>query len=65
MWRRRGTEAATSYAVSESASYRRVQDVHVAGLKRWRIWKQRMSKPMSNYGDSSSLSYTVRTNADA
>ena len=40
--------------------------LHVAGLKRWRqIWKQRMSKPMSNYGDSFSLSYTVRTNADA
>jgi len=35
-------------------------------LKRWRqIRKQRMSKPMSNYGDSFSLSYTVRTNADA
>jgi hypothetical protein len=34
-------------------------------IKRWRqIRKQRMSKPMSNCGDSFSLSYTVRTNAD-
>jgi hypothetical protein len=40
--------------------------LHVAGLKRWRqIWKQRMCKPISNYSDSFSLWYTVRTNADA
>jgi hypothetical protein len=40
--------------------------LHVAGLKRWRqIRKQRKSKPMSNYGDSFSLSYTVRTKAGA
>ena len=45
---------------SKSASYRCFQDV--AGLKRWRqIRKQRMS----NYGDSFSLSYTVRTKAGA
>jgi hypothetical protein len=40
--------------------------LQVVGLKRWRqIWKQRMSKPMSNYGDSFSLPYSVRTNAGA
>jgi hypothetical protein len=51
---------------SESASYRCFKTFLVAGLERWRqIWKQRMSKPMSGYGDSFSLSYIVRTNADA
>src|SRR5215208_8510188 len=40
--------------------------MHVAGLKCWRqIWKQRMCKPMSNYGDLFSLSYIVRTSARA
>ena len=40
--------------------------LQVVGFKRWRqIRKQRMSEPVSNCGNSFSLPYSVRTNADA